>query len=79
MLLSLFLIVVVQHWLIVALGIAAIAVVYAGIVPQADRANTDKFGDDYRRYMQRVPRVNFVAGVIRLLRRGKMEEMEDER
>jgi protein-S-isoprenylcysteine O-methyltransferase Ste14 len=74
MLLSLFLILVVQHWLIMPIGIVAIALVYAGIVPRADQANTDKFGDDYRRYMQRVPRVNFVAGVIRLLRRGKMEE-----
>jgi hypothetical protein len=31
-----------------------------------------KFGDDHRRYMQRVPRLNIVAGVIRLLRRGKV-------
>jgi hypothetical protein len=29
----------------------------------------EKFGDDYRRYMQKVPRMNFFAGVIRLLRR----------
>jgi hypothetical protein len=39
-----------------------------------DRYCIDRFGDDYRRYMQRVPRVNFVAGVIRLLRQGKMDD-----
>lgn len=71
MLFSLFLILVVQHWLVAAIGIAAIALVYVGIVPQADQANIAKFGDDYRRYMQRVPGVNFVEGVVRLLRRGK--------
>lgn len=71
MLLSLFLILVAQHWLITMVGIAAIALVYAGIVPQADQANIEKFGDKYKRYMQKVPGVNFLAGIIRLLRRIK--------
>jgi len=73
MLLSLFLILVAQHWLITLMGIAAMALVYTAIVPQADQVNTEKFGDDYRRYMQKVPGVNFLAGVIRLLQRSKME------
>jgi len=72
MLISLFLILVVQHWLITAIGIAAMALVYVGIVPPAEKVDLAKFGDDYRRYMQRVPRLNFVAGIIRLLRRGKV-------
>lgn len=76
MLISLFLILVVQHWMIAVIGIAAMALVYVGIVPQAENADIAKFGDDYRRYVQRVPRLNLVAGVIRLLRRT---EMEDER
>ncbi|MDH7486146.1 MAG: isoprenylcysteine carboxylmethyltransferase family protein [Anaerolineae bacterium] len=71
MLLSLFLILVAQHWLIAVIGIAAMALVYTGIVPQADRANIEKFGDEYRRYMQRVPGINLLAGVIRRLRRIK--------
>lgn len=69
MLLSLFLALVVQHWWVWATGIAAMAVVYTGIVPQEDRSNIEKFGDGYRTYMQTVPAVNFVVGVIRLLRR----------
>ncbi|MBC8446698.1 MAG: isoprenylcysteine carboxylmethyltransferase family protein [Chloroflexi bacterium] len=73
MLLSLFLILVAQHWLITVIGIAAMALVYAGIVPQADQASIEKFGDKYKRYMRKVPGVNVLAGVIRLLQRGKME------
>jgi len=68
-LLSIFLILLAQHWLITVIGIAAMAVVYAGIVPQADQANIEKFGDDYNSYMQRVPRLNFVLGIIGLVRR----------
>ena len=30
-----------------------------------DQACIRKFGDDYRRYMERVPRMNLIAGVIR--------------
>jgi hypothetical protein len=38
-----------------------------------------KFGEDYRRYMQRVPRMNLVLGVTRLLlQRRKREQKGDE-
>ena len=30
-----------------------------------------KFGDGYKRYMQKVPRMNFILGIIRLLQRKK--------
>jgi protein-S-isoprenylcysteine O-methyltransferase Ste14 len=69
LLLSIVLILLAQHWLIVVIGVAAMAVVYAGIVPQADYANIVKFGDEYTSYMQRVPRLNLVLGIMRLLRR----------
>jgi len=72
-LLNLFFILVAQHWLITVLGIAAMPLVYFGIIPGADRANVEKFGDGYRQYMDRVPRANFVAGIIRLARRRKGE------
>jgi protein-S-isoprenylcysteine O-methyltransferase Ste14 len=75
-LLSIFLILLAQHWLVTLIGIAAMVMAYAGIVPQADRANLEKFGDDYNRYMQRVPRLNFVLGIIRLLRRQKCPDMK---
>jgi len=34
---------------------------------KVDQRLVEKFGDAYRRYMERVPRVNFVSGIIRLL------------
>jgi len=38
-----------------------------------EQENTRKFGDDYRCYMEEVPRMNFVVGIIKLLRRRKKE------
>jgi protein-S-isoprenylcysteine O-methyltransferase Ste14 len=57
-----------QHWISVALGIPAMALVHLDLV-KADRRLVAKFGDAYRRYMERVPRVNFVVGIIRLIAR----------
>jgi protein-S-isoprenylcysteine O-methyltransferase Ste14 len=34
---------------------------------KADQRLIVKFGDAYRRYMERVPRVNFVSGIFRLI------------
>jgi protein-S-isoprenylcysteine O-methyltransferase Ste14 len=59
-----------QHWLIAALGGVCIPVWYCSMFG-ADREGVAKFGDDYRRYMDEVPRANFVWGLIRLIRRGK--------
>ncbi|MBN1311576.1 MAG: isoprenylcysteine carboxylmethyltransferase family protein [Anaerolineae bacterium] len=54
-----------QHWASVGLGIPAMAMVYLDLL-KADQRLIEKFGDAYRRYMARVPRVNFVAGILRL-------------
>jgi protein-S-isoprenylcysteine O-methyltransferase Ste14 len=56
-----------RHWASVALGILAMVLVYLDLL-KADRRCVDKFGAAYEDYMQRVPRVNVVAGVLRLLR-----------
>jgi len=64
---------VARHWSTIVLGAISMALTYIDTFNQ-DRTCIDKFGEPYRRYMQRVPRVNFVAGVIRLLRRGKTKE-----
>ena len=61
-----------RHWSSVALGVPAIVLVYADLI-KADRRCIEKFGDAYRRYMERVPRVNFAAGIIRLVRHRKQE------
>ncbi|MBA7710534.1 hypothetical protein ES703_119477 [subsurface metagenome] len=57
-----------QHWLFVIIGIPGIASVYL-ISRQEEHFNIERFGDDYKRYMQRVPRMNLLVGVIRLARR----------
>ncbi|OFV67902.1 MAG: hypothetical protein SCAL_001277 [Candidatus Syntrophoarchaeum caldarius] len=32
---------------------------------EEERGNIEKFGDAYRDYMKRVPRINLIAGIIR--------------
>jgi len=55
-----------QHWLLVVLAAVGMALIYLDTF-NADENCIDKFGDEYERYMQRVPRVNFVAGLLLLL------------
>jgi protein-S-isoprenylcysteine O-methyltransferase Ste14 len=43
-----------------------IAIVYWFIL-QGERQNITKFGDAYQRYMESVPRINPLAGLIRRL------------
>jgi len=69
MLLNLFLILVAQHWLITLMGLPAMALSYL-IGLDADRLGVERFGEEYTRYMQAVPRINLGLGLIRLLRRG---------
>jgi protein-S-isoprenylcysteine O-methyltransferase Ste14 len=57
-----------QHWSSVILGLVSMGLVYADAM-RADQSCIEKFGDGYERYMERVPRVNFLAGIIRLIRR----------
>jgi protein-S-isoprenylcysteine O-methyltransferase Ste14 len=68
LLMPLALMLITQHWVSVALGIPAMVVVYLDLL-KADQRLVEKFDDAYRRYMERVPRVNFVAGIIRLIAR----------
>jgi len=59
---------VAQHWLIAVLGLASMPLVYLDAI-KADQYAIEKFGDDYRRYMEKVPRVNFISGILRLIQR----------
>jgi len=40
-------------------------------VLREEQMSIQKFGDDYKRYMEKVPRMNFIAGVFRLAQRRK--------
>jgi protein-S-isoprenylcysteine O-methyltransferase Ste14 len=59
-----------QHWLFALIGIFIV-----GVTPRWIREEEEsllmKFGDDYKRYMERVPSMNFALGIIRLLQRKR--------
>jgi protein-S-isoprenylcysteine O-methyltransferase Ste14 len=55
-----------QHWLVAVLGIIVIVINYVDTFNE-EASNIVKFGDEYREYMQRVPRLNFLLGIYRLL------------
>lgn len=59
----------VQHWVVVVLGVASIAL-YVTDFRKVDALAVERFGEPYREYMARVPGWNPIAGVWRLLRRG---------
>jgi protein-S-isoprenylcysteine O-methyltransferase Ste14 len=58
-----------QHWAAVIIGVMVSAWIYADL-PKDEKSLIVKFGDDYKSYMQSVPRMNFLVGLIRWLRRG---------
>jgi len=60
-----------QHWFIVILGIPVIVCSYVDIL-RADKRLIEKFGEYYKRYMEKVPRSNFLSGIIRYLRCSKI-------
>jgi len=61
-----------QNWIVAIGTIVAIACCYL-IILSGDQRNIEKFGDDYRHYVEKVPRTNLLLGIIRLLRRRKRE------
>lgn len=61
-----------QHWLSVVSGVTGSVLFYVG-VRKEEEANIEKFGDNYKRYMQQVPRMHLVLGIVRFLRRGGRE------
>ena len=60
-----------QHWLAAIVGVPIIVGTYYEMV-KAEKGLIIKFGDDYKRYMQKVPRMNFILGIIRLLRKKEL-------
>jgi protein-S-isoprenylcysteine O-methyltransferase Ste14 len=53
------------HWLFVVMGIPGVAILYFSTAAEENRL-IEQFGNDYRDYMKRVPRMNIIAGIIRL-------------
>jgi len=76
MLICIGLMLITRHWSSVALGVPAMVLAYLDLL-KADQDCIEKFGNAYRRYMEQVPRVNFVAGIVRLVRRRVMEQKQE--
>ena len=56
------------HWIMLILAAINIIIVYRFML-DGEKQNIKKFGAEYRNYMKRVPRMNFVIGLIRWLKR----------
>jgi len=65
-----------QHWLSVFSGVMGSALFYKDVLREEQMA-IEKFGDDYRRYMQKVPTMNLLSGLVRLLRRKREDKVDD--
>lgn len=53
-----------QHWLVILLGVISAVLIWLDI-QAADQDGVEKFGDEYRQYMQRVPQTNLLLGIFR--------------
>jgi protein-S-isoprenylcysteine O-methyltransferase Ste14 len=71
-LLNLALILLAQHWVIFLVGVISTILMYIDI-QAADREGVEKFGEAYRQYMKRVPQVNFLLGILRVIQKSKHE------
>lgn len=59
-----------QHWLVLLLALLGSGCLY-GIAWLEDYDLIERFGPAYERYMQKVPRMNPAAGLLRILRRAE--------
>jgi hypothetical protein len=57
-----------QHWIVVMLGLPVVPLTYIDLI-RADPNVIEKFGDDYKAYITRVLRVNFLLGLVRRCRK----------
>ena len=66
MLLNLSMMLLAQHWVIILIGLVSMVLLSIDTQP-ADQDGIEKFGEAYREYMQRVPRLNFLLGILRII------------
>lgn len=59
-----------QHWVVILVGAVSMVLFYFDTRP-ADQEGIRKFGDAYREYKQRVPRLNFFLGILRIIQRRR--------
>ncbi len=59
-----------QNWIIILLGIPIFPLTYIDLM-KADKEAIGRFGYDYKVYMEKVPRMNFLIGFFRLVKRRR--------
>jgi len=55
-----------QHWSVSLLGLIGMAIYYHDTFDEEEKC-IKRFGDAYRQYMKRVPRMNFLTGMVRAI------------
>ena len=69
LLISFGIILIARHWTSLVLGVLSMVLAYADTFKEDQRC-LEKFGEEYQRYMEKVPRVNPLSGLVRwVLRR----------
>jgi len=64
------LVIISQHWFNFIVGAILIVLLCLAMIEEEKR-NIEKFGNAYRDYMKKVPRINLIAGIIRQINRRK--------
>jgi len=64
------LILIAQHLVSFVIGVVLIALLCLAMIEEEKR-DIEKFGDEYKDYMQRIPRINLLAGIIRHIHHKK--------
>ena len=63
-----------QHWIVIFLGVPIFPFTYIDLI-NADKDAIEKFGDSYNKYMKKIPRANFLLGIIRKMKKQKEIEV----
>jgi protein-S-isoprenylcysteine O-methyltransferase Ste14 len=56
------------HWIILVIS-SVNTIIICWFILQGERQNIAKFGNTYRSYMESVPRMNLLAGLLRIIQR----------
>jgi len=65
-LMNIALVLITKHWLVALLGLIAAIITYISTYDEEMNC-IEKFGDQYKEYMQKVPRLNLLSGIYRVI------------